>query len=70
MLAVALIKLLVISIAMLGLIRIVVIALIGDTQNDLAIWRFDPNRPTGAEPECRGGLSEMKRLSDNLLEAD
>ena len=40
MLAVALIKLLAISIAMVGLVRLVVIVFIGDAQNDLAIRRL------------------------------
>ena len=40
MLAVALIKLLVISLAMVGLVRLVVIVFIGDAQNDLAIRRL------------------------------
>ncbi|MGA9601738.1 MAG: hypothetical protein WBS22_16060 [Methylocystis sp.] len=40
MLAVAMIKLLIISIAMVGLVRLVVIVFIGDAQNDLAIRRL------------------------------
>ena len=40
MLAVALIKLLSISITMVGLVRLVVIAFIGDAKNDLAIRRL------------------------------
>jgi len=40
MLAVALIKLLTISIAMVGLVRLVVIVFIGDAQNDLALRRL------------------------------
>jgi hypothetical protein len=40
MLAVTLMKLLVMSIAIVGLVRLVVIALIGDAENDLAIRRF------------------------------
>ena len=40
MLAVALIKLLIISITMVGLVRLVVIVFIGDAQNDLAIRRL------------------------------
>ena len=40
MLAVALIKLLSVSIAMVGLVRIVVIVFIGDAQDDLAIRRL------------------------------
>ncbi len=40
MLAMALIKLLTVSIAMVGLVRLVVIVFIGDAQNDLAIRRL------------------------------
>ena len=40
MLAVALIKLLTVSIAMVGLVRLVVIVFIGDAQDDLAIRRL------------------------------
>ena len=40
MLAETLIKLLIVSIAMLGLVRLVVILFIGDAQDDLAVWRF------------------------------
>jgi len=40
MLAVALIKLLIISIAMVGLVRLVVVVFIGDAQNDLDIRRM------------------------------
>ena len=40
MLAVALIKLLTVSIAVVGLVRLVVIVFIGDAKNDLAIRRL------------------------------
>ena len=40
MLAVALVKLLITSIAMVGLVRLAVIVFIGDTQNDLTVWRL------------------------------
>jgi len=40
MLPVALIKLLIVSITMVGLVRLVVIVFIGDAQNDLAIRRL------------------------------
>jgi hypothetical protein len=40
MLAVALIKLLTVSIAVVGLVRLVVVVFIGDAQKDLAIRRM------------------------------
>jgi hypothetical protein len=56
MLAETLIKLLVMSIAMVGLVRLVVIVFIGDAQNDLTVWRF-------MRPGNRGRSRDIEGLS-------
>lgn len=57
MLAAALIKLLTVSIAIVGLVRLVVIVFIGDAQNDLAIRRL-----MHIAPDELGAEASRKRL--------